>query len=56
MTKAQLQKHLNFIYRDLTLAQARMHKVATKLGIEENTQIKAIIQEVEQLIKIGEEK
>lgn len=56
MTSKQLNKHLSILYKHLVLADNRMHIIANKLGIEQNTDLKALLAQVEELIKIGEEK
>lgn len=56
MTSKQLNRHLNILYKHLVLADNRMHTIANKLGIEQNTDLKVLLAQVEELIKIGEEK
>lgn len=56
MTKYMLSKQLNLILRDLGKVKKRMDKISDELDIEQNTDIPRIMNEVEKLIKIGEEK
>lgn len=56
MTKKQLIRHLTILNRDLVLCSNRMWKISQALGIEENTDIKKVISEVEKLIELGEGK
>lgn len=55
MTHKQLMKHLNLLLRDLILVDNRLWKISNNLEIEQNTSFKALISEVEELIRIGEE-
>lgn len=54
MTHKQLMKHLNLLMRDLILVDNRLWKISNKLEIEQNTSLKALINEVGELIRIGE--
>lgn len=56
MTKTQLLKQLNSINKQLVLCSNKMHRISEKLNIPENEDIKKVIQDVEELIRIGEEK
>lgn len=55
MTHSQLIKHLNLLMRDLILVDNRLWKISNRLEIEQNTSLKALISEVEELIRIGEQ-
>lgn len=54
MTHKQLVRQLNLLYRDLVLVDNRMYKISQKLDIPENTDLKNLLKQVEQLIEIGE--
>lgn len=54
MSKAQLLKSLHSINKQLVLCSNKMHRISEKLNIPENEDIKKVIQDVEQLIRIGE--
>lgn len=56
MNKKQLLKSLHILNRQLVTASSRMYKISQKLGIEENQDIKRLIADVEELIRIGEGK
>ncbi len=54
MTKNQLTKQLKILYKELTLVDNRLWKISQKLNIPENTDLKNLLKQVEQLIEIGE--
>ena len=54
MTKNQLTKQLKILYKELTLVDNRLWKISQKLDIPENTDLKNLLKQVEQLIEIGE--
>ena len=54
MNKKQVLKQLQMLNKQLVLANNRMYKISQKLNIPENEDIKKIISEVEELIKLGE--
>lgn len=56
MTKEQLHRQLKFIHKDLTKAETRMMKIATKLGIDRNEYLERCLWEVEELLKMFKEK
>jgi len=53
LTKKQLIKQLSILNKSLVLCSNRMWKISQALGIEENTDIKKIITEIEQLINLA---
>lgn len=53
MNKKQLIRHLTLLNRDLVLCSNRMWKISEALGIEENTDIKKVILEIEELVKLA---
>ena len=55
MTKAQLLKSLHSINKQLVLVSNKMYKISEKLNIPENKDIKKVIGDIEELIRIGEE-
>lgn len=52
MTREQLHRQLKFIHKDLTKAETRMMKIATKLGIDRNEYLERCLWEIEQLLKL----
>lgn len=56
MTHKQLLKQLKILHKELLLVDNRLWKISNKLGIEHNTDLKVLLAQVEELIKIGEEK
>lgn len=54
MNKKQLLKQLHMLNKQLVLASNRMYKISQKLNVPENEDIKKVIGEVEELIRIGE--
>lgn len=56
MTKKQLLKSLHILNKQLVLSSNRMYKISQDLEIPENEDIKKVIEQVEELIRIGEEK
>lgn len=56
MKKARLKKDLELIHRHLTRAEVLMQKIATKLNIERHEYLERTLWEVEELIKMFEEK
>lgn len=54
MTKAQLNRQLNLLVVDLAKVDKRMQRIAKKLDIPENNDIKNLLAEIESLIEIGE--
>lgn len=54
MTKEQLLKSLHSINKQLVLCSNKMHRITEKLNIPENEDIKKVIENVEELIRIGE--
>lgn len=56
MTKKQLHKQLQMIHKDLTKAETRMQKIATKLDIDRHEHLERTLYEVEELLKMFEEK
>lgn len=56
MTKEQLHRQLKFIHKDLTKAETRMEKIADKLGIDRNEYLERCLWEVEELLKMFQEK
>lgn len=55
MTPNQLLKQLHSINKQLLLCSNKMHRISEKLNIPENEDIKKVIGDVEELIRIGEE-
>jgi hypothetical protein len=55
MTKKQVLKTLHSINKHLVLASNKMYKLSESLEIPENKDIKKLIGDVEELIKIAEE-
>lgn len=55
MTKAQLVKQLHSINKQLVLCSNKMYRISEKLNIPENEDIKKVIKDVEELIRIGEQ-
>lgn len=51
MTKVQLNKQLVLLQKDALRVQVRMEKIANKLGIPHNEDIKKIVNEINQLIR-----
>ena len=56
MTKEQLHRQLKFIHKDLTKAETRMMKIASKLNIDRNEYLERCLWEVEELLKMFQEK
>lgn len=56
MTRNKLKKDLELIHRHLTRAEVVMQKIATKLGIDRHEYLERTLWEVEELIKMFEEK
>lgn len=56
MTKLKLKKDLELIHRHLTRAEVVMEKVANKLGIDRHEYLERSLWEVEELLKLFEEK
>lgn len=56
MNKIKLKKDLELIHRHLTRAEVVMQKIATKLNIDRHEYIERTLWEVEELIKMFEEK
>lgn len=56
MTRKQLLKSLTILNRNLVLCSNRMWKISQALGIEENMDIKKVIDEIEKLIELGDNK
>lgn len=56
MTRNKLKKDLELIHRHLTRAEVVMQKIATKLNIDRHEYIERTLWEVEELIKMFEEK
>lgn len=55
MTRYQLSKQLNLLLRDLGKVKKRMDKIADEIGVERNTDIQRMMNEVEELTRIGEQ-
>lgn len=55
MTKSQLNRQLNLLLVDLAKVDKRMSKIAKKLDIPENNDIKNLLAQIESLIEIGEQ-
>jgi len=51
MTREQLNRQLVLLQKDAIRVQSRMNKIAKKLGIPENEDIKKIVNEIQQLIR-----
>lgn len=51
MNKEQLNRQMILLQKDALKVQSRMNKIAKKLDIPENEDIKKIISEIEQLIR-----
>jgi len=47
----QINRQLIFLIKDALRVQKRMDKIANKLGIPENEDIKKIVNEIQQLIR-----
>ena len=56
MTKNQLRKQLQLIHKDLTKAETRMMKIADKLDIDRHEYLEKTLYEIEELLKLFEEK
>lgn len=56
MTHNQLLKQLHSINKQLVLCSNKMYRISEKLNIPENEDIKKVIRDIEELIRIGEEK
>jgi translation initiation factor 2 alpha subunit (eIF-2alpha) len=56
MKKAKLKKDLELVHRHLTRAETVMEKIATKLNIDRHEYLERTLWEVEELIKMFEEK
>lgn len=56
MNKFKLKKDLELIHRHLTRAEVIMQKIATKLDIDRHEYLERSIWEVEELLKMFEEK
>ena len=56
INKTQLLKQLRSINKQLVLCSNKMYRISEKLSIPENEDIKKVIFDVEELIRIGEEK
>lgn len=56
MTKNKLKKDLELIQRHLTRAEVIMQKIADKLGIDRNEYLERCLWEVEELLKMFQEK
>lgn len=56
MTKNKLKKDLELIHRHLTRAEVVMEKISTNLDIDRNEYLERCIWEVEELLKMFEEK
>lgn len=54
MTKTQLLKSLHSIKKQLVLVSNKMYNISEKLDIPANEDIKKVIRDVEELIRIGE--
>jgi len=51
MTREQLNKQLVLLQKDALRVQKRMDKIANKLDIPENEDIKKIVSDIQQLIR-----
>lgn len=56
MTKLKLKKDLELIHRHLTRAEVVMEKIANKLEIDRHEYLERCLWEVEELLKMFEEK
>lgn len=56
MTRHQLYKQLQLIHKDLTKVDTRMMKIADKLGIDRHEWLERSLWEIEELLKLFEEK
>ena len=56
MKRHQLKKDLELIHRHLTRAEKLMMKIATKLDIDRHEHLERTLWEVEELLKLFEEK
>lgn len=56
MNKTKLKKDLELIHRHLTRAEVIMQKIATKLEIDRHEYLERCLWEVEELMKMFEEK
>ena len=56
MNKNKLKKDLELIHRHLTRAETVMQKIATKLDIDRHEYLERCLWEVEELLKMFEEK
>lgn len=56
MTKTKLKKDLELIHRHLTRAEVVMDKIANKLGIDRHEYLEKTLYEIEELLKMFEEK
>lgn len=54
MTPKQALRQLKIAHRELVLVDNRLWKLSNKLQIEENTDLKNVIAQIQQLIEIGE--
>lgn len=54
MTPKQAVRQLKIAHRELILVDNRLWKLSNKLQIEENTDLKNVIAQIQQLIEIGE--
>ena len=55
MTKFQLNRQLNLLLVDLSKVDKRMQRIAKKLDIPENNDVKNLLVQIESLIEIGEQ-
>ena len=51
MTEEQLNRQLVLLQKDALKVEKRMNSISKKLGIDENEDIKKIINEIQQLIR-----
>lgn len=56
MTKTKLKKDLELVHRHLTRADVVMQKIATKLDIDRHEYLERTLYEIEELLKMFEEK
>lgn len=56
MTKNKLKKDLELIHRHLSRAEVVMEKIANKLDIDRNEYLERCLWEIEELLKMTEEK
>ena len=54
--KVKLKKDLELIHRHLTRAEVIMQKIATKLDIDRHEYLEKTLYEIEELLKMFEEK